>query len=788
MMEVTIFKNLFSKDVPFIISLEKAMKRIKEGKSKDRILKIRGSDNEDVVKREKNALPAILFSGKFRDRSKKGLEEHSGLMTLDFDDFESEEVYSSMFEELKSNKHVVMLFRSPSGNGIKAIVKIPKCDDKDHERYFRKFEKEFDYDYFDKSTCDVSRACFESYDPNLYYNPKAEVYAPILEDIGYKVSEKLVITPVTNEEEIIERILSWNWKYDFVKGERNNYVYALSRAFCEYGVTITKAEEFLVNSIKEKDFTEREIRTTIKSAYQSSSFGIKKFENKDKRREFNDDLKHKTKKEVLEKYNIDEATYESEKNDSAVDEFWYYEENSKGEPKLKISNYDFKIFLEQNGFKKTYIEDSHIPSFVKVKSNVVEETSTKKIKDFVMTYLDEKKERKPWNLLSKATSYFSENYLDMIDTIELMMLRDTRNKSYIAFRNGILEVSKDSLKLLDYIDIDGYIWKSHIIDRDFEISEKTDNDYKKFIYNISGRNPKALEATLGYLICTYKNKINNKAVIFNDETISDNPEGGTGKGLIVQGVKQIRRTSILDGKTFDDKKSFPYQTVSKDTQVLVFDDVKKNWDFESKFSLVTEGMTLERKNKDAIKLSVEDSPKMVISTNYVIRGAGNSHDRRRHEIEIAQYYGYNKTPFDDFGKQLFDEWDEKEFLAFDNYMVKCLQLYLSEGLIPQENAKNIETRKFIAETNKEFFEWANDGNIPIGTRIYRNEKYNEFITDYPDYGNGRYRLSQKSFKIYLDAWAKFLGHETKEGRDHMGRYTEILGEYQNNDGMDEPPF
>ena len=63
----------------------------------------------------------------------------------------------------------------------------------------------------------------------------------------------------------------------------------------------------------------------------------------------------------------------------------------------------------------------------------------------------------------------------------------------------------------------------------------------------------------------------------------------------MQGISQVRNVSILDGKQFDDRKSFPYQTVSSETHILVFDDVKKNWDFESKFSLVTEGITLERK-------------------------------------------------------------------------------------------------------------------------------------------------------------------------------------------------
>ena len=83
-------------------------------------------------------------------------------------------------------------------------------------------------------------------------------------------------------------------------------------------------------------------------------------------------------------------------------------------------------------------------------------------------------------------------------------------------------------------------------------------------------------------------------------------------------------------------------------------------------SIVTEGITLERKNKDAIKLSVEDSPKMVVSTNYAIKGSGNSHDRRRHEIEISQYYGRTLNPIYTFGSKFFDDWNEED-LAFDNY-------------------------------------------------------------------------------------------------------------------------
>ena len=81
-----------------------------------------------------------------------------------------------------------------------------------------------------------------------------------------------------------------------------------------------------------------------------------------------------------------------------------------------------------------------------------------------------------------------------------------------------------------------------------------------------------------------------------------NPEGGTGKGLLVNAVSNLKKVTILDGKTFDKNKSFAYQVVTTSTQILVFDDVKKNFDFEGLFSLITEGITLEKKNKDAINL------------------------------------------------------------------------------------------------------------------------------------------------------------------------------------------
>ena len=347
----------------------------------------------------------------------------------------------------------------------------------------------------------------------------------------------------------------------------------------------------------------------------------------------------------------------------------------------------------------------------------------------------------------------------MLKSEELPMLRDERKKSFIVYENGILEVTKDTKELVGFMDVEGFVWESQILKRNYVEHKNYKNDYQTFISNISNNSPKALECVLGYLISTYKNKMNNKAIILNDEVISDNPEGGTGKGLMIQGLKRIRKTSILDGKSFDDKKGFPYQTVSLDSQILVWDDVKSGFNFESKFSLVTEGLTIERKNKDAIKLSVEDSPKIVISTNYVIKGDGNSHDRRRHEIEIAQYYGKDLTPFDEFGKQLFDDWNAEEFELFDNYMVYCLQQYLQFGLIAHE-AKNLKQRKIIAQTSKDFFDWVEDDNLILNQRLLKSDFFQKFTNDNQDYNNKIFK--RNTLNRWVQKYADYKGYDFEQ--------------------------
>ena len=371
-----------------------------------------------------------------------------------------------------------------------------------------------------------------------------------------------------------------------------------------------------------------------------------------------------------------------------------------------------------------------------------------------------------------------------MDTVDVHFVEDTKDFSFIYFKNCAIKVCKDEIIKVDYVDLNGFVWHDQVIDRDFDFCDVTDCDFKKFISNISGEEDqriKSIESTIGFLMSGYKDPGFCPSVILNDEVITDNPEGGTGKGLFVQALSMMKKVAMIDGKSFSFDKQFAYQTVTTDTQVISFDDVKKAFDFERLFSAITEGLTIEKKNKDAIKIPFSKSPKIAITTNYTIEGQGNSFARRKFELELHKYYNKDFTPLDDFNKLMFGDWDDKEWCSFDNYMIRCLQGYLKTSLVASSSATG-KLKQFTVKTNHQFTEWCGlfDGSeendlLLLHAKINVQECYSDFIEQNPDYGNyGSVKLSRIKFGKFLKCYAEYKTGNFEDGRDAFGQWIKIL--------------
>lgn len=768
-MEVSIFRNVKETSNPFNKSILYALERIKIGKSKAIIEKIRAGDIT-----LKMSLPGVCFNGVFKNRSIDGLTKKSGFLILDFDKFGSEDDALNFKQKIIQDKFTFSAWISPSGKGVKVLFKIP-IDDKNHKGYFDAIKSEYDSKYFDESGSDISRFCFESYDPDIYINPDSEVWTKYeTEDIEFIGCINPVLA-IKSDNRIIQNLMTWfESKYGCVKDNRNNNLFKLASAFNDFGVSQIECENVL-SQYQQEDFDILEIQNIIKSAYKKvHQHGTKFFEDKQTQAKVEKLIRAgKKDKDILNLIKeVDPAELENclniVRDNIAVVDFWYYDKNGR----VKLSPHKYKFWLEQNNFFKFFPTDTSTYTFIRVENNLIDETNESRIKDFVLDYLLSREDIgfSPYDFMAENPKYFDAKFLSFLKSAEINFKEDEQEKCYIYYRNKVVEITSTTKKEIDYIDIDGYVWRRQIVDRDYSNHDHHDSEFRKFLWLVAGQNVErynSFKSVIGYLLHSFKTSANNKAIIFNDETVSENPNGGSGKGLFWNGLNKMKKVSSIDGKTFEFTKSFPYQTVSADTQILVFDDVKKNFSFESLFSLITEGITLEYKGQDAIKLPVQKSPKILITTNYTIGGVGGSFERRKFEVEMSSYFSAAHTPLDEFGHLLFDEWSDIEWLRFDNFMINCVQYYLQNGLLKHE-FNNLELRKFIKNTSFEFYEWSSDrDNLPVGVRESKSIYYDKFINDYADFKKW---LSQKRFKQWLEYYAKFANLDYTEGNTMGDRW------------------
>lgn len=797
---VTIFQNIKDTSTPFFRDVVTILNRIKDGSSKELVKEIRTTSGKTERNELKKNLPAICFSGKFNKRNDNSLLEHSGLICLDFDGYTKQKELLQDKENLSKNKHVFSVFISPSGDGLKVLVKIP-ADAENHVNYFNSLEKYFNSERFDKTSKNISRVCYESYDPLIHINENSSVWDKIEETEYMEVSkyrDKPTI-PITDENKIVEILTKW-WlkKYPMDEGQRNQNAYIFAMALNDFGVNKSLAT-YILTQYASSTFPISEINTTIESAYRNTqNFNTKYYEDEERVNQIRAKLRRGVpKKEIriqLQDSNLDSEIIESvlnkveEENEKQI--FWT--KNDKGV--VKIIHILFKQFLEDSGFYKYCPEGSKNYVFVKVTNNLIDHTSEKEIKDYVLNHLLELDDITVYNYFADQTRFFKEEFLSLLSTIDIYFIEDTKDAAYLYFRNCAVKVTKNEVIPIDYLDLGGYVWKDHVIDRNFNICDVTgDGDFRKFICNVchqDGGRIASMESTIGFLLHGHKNQSYCPAVIFNDEVISDNPEGGTGKGLIMNALSKMKKLVVIDGKAFTFERSFAYQLVSADTQILCFDDVKKYFEFERLFSVVTEGLTLEKKNKDAIKIPFSKSPKIAITTNYAIKGAGNSFERRKWELELHQHYNKSHTPYDEFGRMMFGDWNDDDWCEFDNYMIACLQFYLMNGLVKSKFV-NLQIRQLSAETCHDFIEWVglidnHEGhyNIHTNVRYYKNELYNEFISEYPDYGpKAKLTISRTRFYKWLIAYGVYRGGVMpEEGRDQQGRWIVIKNRNTDDNG------
>ena len=179
------------------ISLLDAYNYIVGDYAKQRTEKLRSiKDPKQARQFKASTFDYCTFSGMFQTRNDKALISHSGLLCIDFDHLSKTPLASGrgvggevglLRKQLLQDEYfdTQMLFVSPSGDGLKWIIKISPPSGEPtvgasqlggftHSNYFAAVANYIQRTYgveVDKSGRDISRACFLPHDPQAYINP-----------------------------------------------------------------------------------------------------------------------------------------------------------------------------------------------------------------------------------------------------------------------------------------------------------------------------------------------------------------------------------------------------------------------------------------------------------------------------------------------------------------------------------------------------------------------------------------------------------------------------------------
>lgn len=260
--------------------------------------RVRTASTPEEKQERKGLLPYITVNGIFSQRNNASLVEYSGLTAVDFDHIPDEDM-SNVKKVLGNDPHSLFGFVSPSGNGLKVIIRhdntSPALHDLLYPQFIYYYRELLGIPYVDTSVKDVVRATYLAYDPEPYYNPHALIFhldaslvEPVRDSRRPASSNNQTVpkgtVPMTNMMREKNRLYQMTWRdktlmdyiqrhqwnrfpEDFEEGNRNNSLLRKARQLCLCGVDFNLALEKLLILYTRAGMIECEVEERVRYAY-----------------------------------------------------------------------------------------------------------------------------------------------------------------------------------------------------------------------------------------------------------------------------------------------------------------------------------------------------------------------------------------------------------------------------------------------------------------------------------------------------------------------------------------
>lgn len=307
--KISLFNRITDINHPQEYDIDKVLDIIKTGSYyhvAEKVDAVRKAKTREEKEKAKMKLPAVTWNGTFKTKNRNDLIHYSSFTALDFDHIQPKKM-DEFGKWLQGFSCVYAYYITPSGKGYKAIILHDNYEPLYHYDLYNQLLKLFDCPEIDKSTTDLARGNFLSYDPNLWKNPKPQPFhfipstsEPIIpetvtetiikdeagnemitEDDSYVAKFLNTLSRQVVSDDSIIRILGTIWTGKSIANGRNNTAMSYAGVLCKAGIEKDRAKSFIEELIPDYDITE-----IIEYAYSHNTFGCERRRYKSRKNNF----------------------------------------------------------------------------------------------------------------------------------------------------------------------------------------------------------------------------------------------------------------------------------------------------------------------------------------------------------------------------------------------------------------------------------------------------------------------------------------------------------------------
>jgi hypothetical protein len=248
--------------------------------------------------------------------------------------------------------------------------------------------------------------------------------------------------------------------------------------------------------------------------------------------------------------------------------------------------------------------------------------------------------------------------------------------------------------------------------------------------------------TMGYLM--HRFKFRNRAFMvwcmdYKADSIKDS-KGRSGKSIIPQAFEHLKTFATENGRDTNlTKKNHLFADVTSLTDILIINDVHNYLDLGYFYNYVTDNLSVNPKNVAQRTIPFAQAGKILVTSNF---GPSMMDDSTLDRIlfnlfadwyHSAKDFGSDWRPSDDFGGQMFEDWDNGQWNEYLNFMAQCCVVYFTMDKA-QAPMSQIMKRHNMREAGDSFIEWANETllqyvNAPIvmASQIHADDPTNDYL-------------------------------------------------------------